>query len=91
MYAPSFKQAPDRPSPEKQRPGWSRGIRRTHRWLAIAFTAPVIANFIAYAFGEPPPWLVFSPLPPLLLLMLSGLYMFAQPYLERRRGGGTGT
>jgi hypothetical protein len=44
----------------------------------------VIANFIAIGLGEPPAWMVYSPLPPLFLLMFSGLYMFALPYLSRR-------
>lgn len=65
----------------------SAWIRQSHRWLAIAFTATVIANFAVMAFGEPPAWVVYSPLPPLLLLMCSGLYMFVLPYAARRRGG----
>ena len=89
MYGQFFKQDPGGVS--EPRTTWSRGLRRTHRWLAIAFTVPVIANFVAYAFGEPPPWLVYSPLPPLFLLMFSGLYMFALPYVERRRGGRAGS
>ena len=63
-----------------------RFIRQTHRWLGILFTLTVIANF-AYrgiAGGEPPDWLTYSPLFPLFLMLLSGLYMFFLPY--RRRG-----
>jgi hypothetical protein len=30
---------------------------------------------------------VYSPLPPLFLLLFSGLYMFALPYAAKRRGG----
>jgi hypothetical protein len=60
-------------------------IRSTHRWLSIAFTATVIANFAAMALGEPPAWVVYSPLPPLFLLMFSGLYMFALPYFAKAR------
>jgi hypothetical protein len=44
----------------------------------------VIANFVAMGLGEPPAWVVYSPLLPLFLLMFSGLYMFALPYLSRR-------
>ena len=67
---------------------WSSWIRQTHRWVAIAFTVTVIANFIALARGAgmPPPWVTYSPLPPLALLMFSGLYLFALPYVARRRG-----
>lgn len=68
---------------------WGTWIRQTHRWLSIAFTLTVAANFIALALGKgamPPPWITYAPLPPLALLLFSGLYLFAQPYLARRRG-----
>jgi len=65
---------------------WNDVIRQGHRWLAIIFTATVIANFVAMAMGQPPAWIVYSPLPPLFLLMFSGLYMFALPYVSGRRG-----
>jgi hypothetical protein len=64
---------------------WNTSIRQLHRWLSIIFTLTVIANFAAMAMGEPPAWVVYAPLPPLFLLLLSGLYMFALPYA--RRGG----
>ena len=62
-------------------------IRQLHRWLSILFTATVIANFVARIWGEPSPWITYSPLPPLFLLLFTGLYMFALPYLGRRRSG----
>jgi cellulose synthase/poly-beta-1,6-N-acetylglucosamine synthase-like glycosyltransferase len=62
--------------------GW---IRQIHRWLAILFTLTVLANFAAMTQGQPPGWIVYSPLPPLFLLMFSGLYMFALPYVARRK------
>jgi hypothetical protein len=61
-------------------------IRQAHRWLSILFTVAVIANFVAMAPGEPPPWVVYAPLPPLFLLIFTGLYMFALPYAARWRG-----
>src|SRR5688572_17783127 len=66
---------------------WSKWIRQVHRWLSIAFTVTVIANIVALSTGEgqPPDWITYSPLLPLALLMLSGLYMFFQPYVARRR------
>jgi hypothetical protein len=64
---------------------WNKAIRQGHRWLALIFTATVIANFVAMALGPPPAWIVYSPLPPLFLLMFSGLYMFALPYVSGRR------
>ena len=65
---------------------WSASIRQLHRWLSIIFTLTVIANFIAMALvGQPPAWIVYSPLPPLFLLLFSGLYMFALPYTAKWR------
>ena len=66
---------------------WSHWIRQTHRWVSIAFTLTVIANFVALAQGAgmPPPWVTYSPLLPLALLLLTGLYMFVLPYAARRR------
>jgi hypothetical protein len=68
---------------------WSNGIRQFHRWTSIVFTLTVAANFVAMATGggaAPPPWITYSPLPPLALLLFTGLYLFALPYLARRRG-----
>lgn len=65
----------------------NRWIRQTHRWLSIAFTLTVIVNFAVRVRGEPAAWITYSPLPPLALLLLSGLYLFALPYLPKRRGG----
>jgi hypothetical protein len=68
---------------------WNTWIRNTHRWVAIAFAVTVIANFIAMSKGTPPPWVTYSPLLPLALLLFSGLYLFALPYVgswrSRRR------
>ncbi len=61
-------------------------IRQVHRWLSIVFTVAVIANFVAMGLGEPPPWIVYAPLPPLFMLMFTGLYMSAIPYAVRWRG-----
>jgi len=61
-------------------------IRQLHRWLSIIFTVTVIANFAVRVYAEPPLWITYSPLPPLFLLLFSGLYMFALPYLPRSRG-----
>ena len=66
---------------------WNQRIRQTHRWLSIVFTLTVIANFVALTQGPPPAWVTYSPLPPLAFLVLSGLYMFALPYVARRRSG----
>jgi hypothetical protein len=64
-------------------------IRQIHRWVSIAFTVTVAANFIALAQanGTPPPWITYSPLVPLAVLLFSGLYLFVLPYTVRWRSG----
>jgi hypothetical protein len=66
---------------------WNKWIRQTHRWVSFVFTVTVVANFIALAQGGgmPPPWITYAPLLPLAVLLFSGLYLFALPYLVRRR------
>lgn len=67
---------------------WNKLIRQSHRWLSIVFTATVIANFVALAQAGgamPPPWITYSPLPPLAFMLLTGLYLFALPYIAKRR------
>jgi hypothetical protein len=66
---------------------WNHWIRQTHRWLSIAFTVTVIANIVALTAGQKQPaaWVTYSPLFPLALLLLTGLYLFVLPYATRRR------
>jgi ABC-type polysaccharide/polyol phosphate export permease len=64
---------------------WSRAIRQVHRWTSLLFALLVAGLFLALALGGPPEWTYFLPLPPLFLLLLTGLWLFAQPYLGRRR------
>jgi hypothetical protein len=66
---------------------WNNWIRQTHRWLSILFTLTVIANFVTMAFGQPPAYVVYSPLPPLFLMLATGLYMFFLPYAAKRARG----
>jgi hypothetical protein len=55
-------------------------IRQVHRWLSVVFTLTIAANFAVMAFGPPPPWIVYSPLPFLFLMLATGLYLFFLPY-----------
>jgi len=64
---------------------WNKLIRQTHRWLSIAFTLAVIANIIAMMQEKQAVWVGVLALIPLILLLVSGLYMFAQPYAARPR------
>ncbi len=64
---------------------WNEWVRQTHRWLSIAFTVAVIANFVAMSRGQPPAWVTYSPLLPLALLLFTGLYLFVLPYATKWR------
>jgi hypothetical protein len=62
-------------------------MRQVHRWMSVAFTVAVVGVFIAMAVGhgkQPPGWIIYSPLPPLFLLLFTGLYLFVLPYLRRK-------
>ena len=63
---------------------WNYGIRQFHRWVSIIFTLTVAANFAVMAVATPPAFVVYAPLPPLFLLLFTGLYMFVLPYVTRR-------
>ena len=63
----------------------SKSIRQFHRWVSIVFTATVVANFVTMAFVQPPMWVVYAPLPPLFLLIFSGLYLFVSPHAAKWR------
>lgn len=62
----------------------SNRIRQFHRWTSIVFVAIVAGIFALLAFAPPPEWVYFLPLPPLFLLMLTGLYMFVRHYRPAR-------
>lgn len=67
---------------------WNKMIRQAHRWLSIAFTAAVILNIVAMGQGAQAVWVGLLALLPLILLLLSGLYMFVLPYVARGRRRG---
>ena len=69
---------------------WNGWVRQFQRWVSIAFTLTVIANFVvmgATGGQQPPAYVTYSPLPPLAVLLFTGLYLFALPYIARFRGG----
>lgn len=65
----------------------SKWIRQFHRWVSIAFTLGVIINTIVIftSDGEPAYWIYLLALIPLFLLLFSGLYLFALPYVAKLR------
>lgn len=67
---------------------WTRQI---HRWTSMLFMATVVLNIVVMSMNpgqQPPPLVVYSPLLPLFVLMLTGLYLFALPYAVRWRARG---
>ena len=64
---------------------WSKWIRQSHRWLSIAFTIAVVINVVALVRKEQAVWVGLLALFPLILLLLSGLYLFLLPYVEKWR------
>jgi len=68
----------------------SKFIRQFHRWVSIAFTLGVIVNAVVIFNGggaQPAFGLYLLALIPLALLLLTGLYLFALPYLPRAKRG----
>jgi hypothetical protein len=63
----------------------NKWIRQFHRWVAVAFTVTVLATVVALGREEPILWVSYTPLLPLALLFFSGTYLFARPYLVKRR------
>jgi len=67
---------------------WNKWARQIHRWLSIAFTvSAIIVTIVVLTQEEPAQWVYLSPLLPLTLLLLTGLYMFVLPYATKRRSG----
>jgi hypothetical protein len=66
---------------------WNEWIRQAHRWLSIAFTLAVIVNIVAMSRKEPAVWVGLLALVPLILLLITGLYLFVLPYTAQWRGG----
>ncbi|WP_428647809.1 hypothetical protein [Roseibium sp.] len=66
---------------------WNILIRRVHRWLSLAFTAAVITNIAAMVIpGQEATamWIGLLALVPLIPLLITGLYLFVQPFVRRR-------
>ena len=58
---------------------WNTRIRRIHRWLSVAFALAVIVNVAAFTQGQPARAGLLG-LPPLVLLLPIGLYLFVVPH-----------
>lgn len=63
----------------------SKWIRQIHRWLSMTFTAGVITYIVVMQQGQPAAWVGLLALVPLILLLLSGLYLFVLPHANAWR------
>ena len=64
---------------------WSYMTRQVHRWLSMVFTVAVIINIIAMLQEKQTVWIGMLALLPLVLMLLSGLYLFALAYAAKWR------
>jgi hypothetical protein len=64
---------------------WNTWVRQFHRWMSIAFTVAVIVNIVALVREQQAVWVGLLALFPLILLMLTGLYLFVLPYAAKWR------
>lgn len=66
---------------------WNRRVRQTHRALSMVFTAAVVVNVLLnvlpLADEELAVRVGLLTLVPLALLLITGLYLFVLPYLDR--------
>jgi len=62
-------------------------MRAAHRWLSALFTLFVAGNFVAMGLGDEQLGMLVgtATLGPLVLLMLTGAYLFVLPYLPSGR------
>ncbi len=66
---------------------WNKWVRQIHRWLSIAFTVAVIVNIVPVGEKKYTVWVGLLALLPLVLLQLTGLYLFVLPYATKWGSG----
>jgi hypothetical protein len=59
---------------------WNKWFRQLHRWLSIVFTLGVAANGVAVSRGKYTNTVGLMALIPMVLLLITGLYLFFLPY-----------
>ncbi|WP_269931023.1 hypothetical protein [Aminobacter sp. HY435] len=57
-------------------------IRIIHRWTSLIFSLIVASIFAGMALTTLPEWFYYLPLPPLFVLIPTGIYMFFVPYFS---------
>ena len=64
----------------------NKWIRQFHRWMSMAFILGVATYSILMTRGQPPVWAGLMAALPLIALLLTGVYLFALPYVLQWRG-----
>ena len=87
-----FRGRPERPSregfsSEEVTLNWNKLVRQAHRWLSIAFTLAVIINIVAVLQKKETVVVGLLALFPLVLLLVTGWYLFVLPYAAKWRSG----
>jgi len=63
----------------------SKGIRVFHRWAGFVLTIAVVINIVALMMKSQAFWIGLLALFPLIAMIATGLYMFAEPYIIKAR------
>ena len=71
--------------PQAKKPAIMTFTRKAHRWIGIVFLITVAGNFAAMAFGTPPTWVTYAPLPFLFVMMATGLVMEVRLFILKKR------
>lgn len=58
-------------------------VRQIHRWSGFVFSIAAIVNIVAVILQSNSQWLGLVAVVPLLVLLPTGIYMFARPYFAR--------
>ena len=66
---------------------WNKWVRQTHRWVSVAFTVAVIVNLVAVRQKKETVGVGLMALFPLILLLITGLYLFVLPYATKWSSG----
>ena len=64
---------------------WNKWFRQVHRWVSIAFTVDVIINGVMVAQKRYSNTMGLSAVAILMLLLITGLYLFVLPYFVKWR------
>lgn len=61
---------------------WSRQI---HRWVSMVLVLMIVSYPLVMKTPGLPHWILHSPLLPLGALLITGVYLFMQPYVAKWR------